>query len=180
MDNLCKCGCGGLTIISPKTRACKGWIAGRPRSFIHGHNPKISFLLRLLHFWSKTAFEFNGDWDCIVWTGQISDQGYGVFIPTLDEKFAHRISYILTFGKIPEGKELDHLCRNRRCLNPYHLEAVTRLINVRRGAKCVIDMDIARQIRASSESERKTAMRLGIKRGVVSAVLRGVTWRENV
>lgn len=47
--------------------------------------------------------------------------------------YAHRLSYELFVGPIPDGYELDHLCRNRGCVNPAHLEAVTHRVNVLRG-----------------------------------------------
>ena len=48
-------------------------------------------------------------------------------------KKAHRVSWELLVGPIPEGLELDHLCRNHGCVNPDHLEPVTHAVNVRRG-----------------------------------------------
>ncbi|MDE3022888.1 MAG: HNH endonuclease [Pseudomonadota bacterium] len=64
----------------------------------------------------------------------MSDDGYGK-VPVSRGKYAsvHRISYQLQKGPIPKGFELDHLCRNRKCFNPEHLEPVTRKENVKRG-----------------------------------------------
>lgn len=70
---------------------------------------------------------------CWLWTNRITTGGYGSF--TLDGyPFpAHRASYEVFVGPIPEGMELDHLCRNRACINPDHLEPVTRRENALRG-----------------------------------------------
>lgn len=74
--------------------------------------------------------------DCWVWTGTISMNGYGMLgVGGRKGKklYAHRVSYNLFVGEVPEGLDLDHLCRNRRCVNPDHLEPVTRGENTRRG-----------------------------------------------
>jgi hypothetical protein len=70
---------------------------------------------------------------CWDWTGEINWGGYGRFMIRKKHYQAHRFSYGLFKGAIPEGYELDHLCRNRSCVNPDHLEAVTRSTNLRRG-----------------------------------------------
>jgi hypothetical protein len=73
---------------------------------------------------------------CWLWMGAVTNGGYGIINiggrkppPTR----AHRLTYELLVGPIPEGLELDHLCRVPCCVNPKHLEPVTHAENVRRG-----------------------------------------------
>lgn len=73
---------------------------------------------------------------CWLWTAQVSWRGYGRF-RVLDgprgTMMAHRFSYQLLIGPIPRGLTLDHLCREKRCVNPEHLEVVTLRENILRG-----------------------------------------------
>lgn len=81
-------------------------------------------------FWAKVDKQPVGCW---VWVGASNGHGYGKFY--LDGKVvgAHRVSYELARGPIPEGLVIDHLCRNRACVKPDHLEPVTTQVNIVRG-----------------------------------------------
>ena len=70
--------------------------------------------------------------ECWEWTGTI-ERGYGKFAIKGVSKRVHRVVYEAFFGPVPEGLVLDHLCRNRKCANPWHLEAVTSQENILRG-----------------------------------------------
>ena len=67
--------------------------------------------------------------ECWEWQNYLRKDGYGA----VGNKLAHRISYEALVGPIPDGLTIDHLCRNRRCVNPAHLEPVTMAINILRG-----------------------------------------------
>lgn len=70
---------------------------------------------------------------CWLWTGYKQKSGYGQFTINGKSYKAHRLVYSLLVGEIPKGKQLDHLCRVRNCVNPEHLEPVTQAENIRRG-----------------------------------------------
>ena len=70
---------------------------------------------------------------CWLWSGRINAAGYGNVGYKGKYHLAHRVVYEIFRGKIPDGLCLDHLCRNRRCVNPAHLEPVTHRVNILRG-----------------------------------------------
>lgn len=71
---------------------------------------------------------------CWLWSGYIMPNGYGVVNFNGRRWLAHRLVFTIERGRIPDGLEMDHLCRNRCCVNPDHLEPVERVVNVRRGS----------------------------------------------
>lgn len=70
---------------------------------------------------------------CWLWSAATNDAGYGLIHWRRRSYLAHRFAYENLVGDIPDGLELDHLCRVRNCVNPAHLEAVTRQVNALRG-----------------------------------------------
>lgn len=71
----------------------------------------------------------NGCWN---WTGSLYKNGYARFMYNGACGYGHRFSYEYFKGKIPIALQIDHLCRNKRCVNPEHLEVVTLQENIRR------------------------------------------------
>jgi hypothetical protein len=84
----------------------------------------------IARFWSKVNRK--SDSECWEWTGYLV-KGYGQFDLNGKPVYAHRLSYQLLLGPILAGRELDHLCRNSKCVNPNHLEVVTSKENTLRG-----------------------------------------------
>lgn len=94
--------------------------------------------------WANVTFaeRFNAKWEygpsfdgtrCWDWRGTATKKGYGSIYRNGKRTMAHRAAYEEWVGPIPEGLEIDHLCRRPCCVNPLHLEPVTRSVNQRRG-----------------------------------------------
>lgn len=81
------------------------------------------------NFWSKVRVNELGCWE---WTAAKNSRGYGCFAINAKSQLAHRVSYIALVGPIAEGLQIDHLCRNKTCVRPTHLEPVSATVNVRR------------------------------------------------
>lgn len=86
-------------------------------------------------FWAKVAVRAEDE--CWEWLGSKKENGYGqIAAPMMhlggSPLIAHRVSYELHFGKIPEKHVIDHLCENVGCVNPLHLEAMTQKEHTRR------------------------------------------------
>lgn len=132
----CRCDCGNSKSIyakslrSGRSKSCgclqKDLLVRRSKPSIERFIPKVQ----------KTD-------NCWLWIGAQDGHGYGVFRYNGTSHKAYRVSYELFNGPIPEKLQLDHLCRNRICVNPDHLEIVTQKENIRRGflarlqGKCV-------------------------------------------
>ena len=142
---------------------------------------------------------------CWLWTSGLWGGGYGAFFLRGKKVQAHRFSYEHHVGPIPEGLDVDHLCRVRHCVNPKHLEPVTRKVNINRGlvkghtwlrgrpnpgtkgqthargegnGRAKVTEEQVAAIRADPRSQETIAREYGISQSSVSRLKRGETWRS--
>jgi len=116
-ENDCECGCG--------RKASAG------RRFVHGHNRRGAKNKRDETPWLVEGRGYHTP--CWTWQLSVNRGGYGMVNRDGYAGHAHRWVYMRHVGEIPDGLQLDHLCRNRDCVNPAHLEPVTQRENVLRG-----------------------------------------------
>lgn len=124
----------------------------------------------------------------VSWRGvaiEVNNEGYSKIKRTRDGKavylFAHRLRYEAVNGPIPVGLVPDHLCRNRWCCNPSHVEPVSAAENVRRGDVAKLTMEKASEIRrrfASGESQFEIAKHYNIDRSAISRIVNGKQWAD--
>lgn len=133
-SGLCQCGCGAKAPIATRTRTGIGHVKGEPVRFVVGHGSclKIGKPYKDERF---TIEDRGHDTPCWVWKLAKTGKGYGCEWDLRRGRMvsAHILAYERAIGTVPEGLELDHLCRVRLCVNPDHLEPVTHAENIRRG-----------------------------------------------
>lgn len=108
---------------------------------------------RPFHYGAPRVSEVDGP--CWNWPGATHSHGYGVTGGGKNKRYVHRIAYEVARGPIPEGLHIDHLCRNPRCFNPAHLEAVTPMENGRRAATGYYDSTCRKGLHPKSETRTK-------------------------
>lgn len=122
---------------------------------------------------------------CHIWQRSFDDDGYGYFRHKGKVIRAHVHYYVGKFGRVPDGLELDHTCRNRACVNPDHLEAVTHLENCRRGRLVKTGMTIEkareiRQLRDKGYRQKELAARFGIGVSLVAQIVGNRCWKDSL
>lgn len=148
MTRLCECGCGTPAPLATVTDPERGLVRGKPQRFVHGHVGRLEGRRIRERLLAKVFVDLGApptvdDAPCWIWTGRTINGGYGQIGYNGRSVTVHRVAYELWFGFIPGsapgGKRgdsdlvVDHLCRNRACVNPAHLEVVTQTVNILRG-----------------------------------------------
>jgi HNH endonuclease len=164
-DHPCECGCGRMA----------RW------RFLPGHNSQ--FIKRKRKSPVDYLVQDRGyKTPCWIWQQATSSQGYGMVTIKNKQFLMHRVMYEQVYGAIPEGLELDHLCRNRPCVRPDHLEAVTHAVNTRRGPQTKLTEEIAAEIRrrvAAGENRQALAAEVGIDYTIICDIVNDRIWRPS-
>lgn len=152
---------------------------GEARRFISGHNGAHRPAEPLENRYSVEDRGY--DTPCWIWQRAATPKGYGTIWDPATQKLvrAPRYFYERFVGPIPEGAQIDHLCRQPPCVNPEHLEPVTQAVNQQRGANAKLTRDTADAIRnrgSAGESRAALAREFGVSWPVVNGIVKGHLW----
>ncbi len=168
----CWCGCGQRTKLAVITQRDRGDIKGQPVRYIIGHYGRR-------HGPEYVEEDRGYSTPCWMWQHGKNDQGYAQVQRGGKAVYAHRFYYEREHGPIPEGMELDHLCRVHGCVNPGHVEPVSHAENMRRSARTKLTAGRVREIRrlaATGLSHREIARRFGVDNSHVSKIVLRKCW----
>ena len=174
----CECGCGEKTRIAAVTHRQAGQVKGEPLRFVHGHNAKRTD--------PPYIEDENGCW---IWRWARSGDGSGSIRVGGQQMGAHRFIYEMEREAIDDDLELHHICENRPCVNPDHLQpltipehrAVTRMACGEQNSKSKLTAGAVRQIRAwlaGGWSQPEIARAFAVTQTTISAIKCGRTWRH--
>jgi len=173
--SLCMCGCGRPAPIAKRNQYTRGTRAGCPLRYLPGHHPNGWQL-------SDVRYAVDTETGCWVWQRSTGIDGYPKRMKVDCKSYSpHRYYYEQKYGKIPEGYALDHLCKNRLCVNPDHQQPVTQTENTRRSSIAKLTEKDAANIKAlftQGYSKRRLGRMFGVTHTTIADLLNGVTWKD--
>lgn len=172
---LCECGCGNPAPIAKRNHSTWGWVKGQPMRFLRGHG-NIGGESRL----DGPEYIVDPVTGCWVWQHYKDRKGYGVIKRKGKGYRAHRHIYEQHRGKIPEGLQLDHLCRNTSCVNPDHLEPVTNAENTRRSSNAKLTKNQVAEIKkriCNGEKQTRLAKEFSVSTACINFIATGRSWK---
>jgi hypothetical protein len=169
---LCRCGCGGQTAIAHKNQTREPrWVKGEPKPFLPHHKPPRK----------PDNYIIDETTGCWVWQGAKWGDGYDIAMRQGKPTSMVRLYWEQAHGRdFPEGMVPDHLCRNRACVNPDHIEPITQRENIRRGRVAKLTIEQVREIRAlrGIEHFHSIAARYNVTANYIHGLWRGVAWGD--
>lgn len=172
-SGMCMCGCGRRTTVYTRNHPSAGRFTGHHARFVHGHN-------RVKYHGPLYVVEDRGyHTPCLIWRGNKDHKGYAMVNVNGTTAKQHRINYEAKYGPIPDGLQIDHLCRQRDCCNPDHLEPVTPAENSRRGLSTKLTVDDVRGIRKllrEGLGHTEIGRRFGVTAGAIYRIAKGTGW----
>jgi len=168
------CGCGQPTEIAEYNDKNAYQIRGQPIRYVAGHQNRRP---------DSALYRRDPKTECWLWLGAADETGHGSIRRKGSGKntTAHRYFYERYRGPIAPGLQIDHLCRNPRCVNPQHLEAVSLTENIRRGRVAKLtsgDVAMIKRLLADGRSGRSLAIEYRVSAPTIWGIKRGRTWRD--
>lgn len=170
-SGLCQCGCGEKAPIAAKSIYASGWVQGKPMRYIQGHWAKTNM--------NKEEYLVTSD-GCWLWQRSLSG-GYARARVQGRMTLIYKHNWEQENGPVPKDMQLDHICKNRSCCNPEHLELVTPAENVRRGKLSKLTVQDVREIKARSSNGETVAhlsREFNVHTHTVYSILSGRTWKD--
>lgn len=183
---LCECGCGQPAPIARQSLTKNGWVKGEPMRFIVGHNNAVRPKATIEQAFTK-YFVRGEAGQCWEWQGNRANTGYGRVSIEGKRMLAHRASYLIHYGYLPDDLEVCHSCDNRPCVNPEHLFLGTHRDNMAdasaKGKSAVkLTQAMADEIRRlCAQGHRRqaaVARQFGVSPTTVTEIVLGRTWRH--
>lgn len=175
-SGVCLCGCGQKTAIAHQTDLTAGTVVGQHKRYWRHHGGRATWRDEITpDLWKEEDRGFSTP--CWIWTGRSLNQyGHGKVTMRGRVLGAHRAMYEQIIGPIPQGLEIDHLCKQPSCIRPEHLEPVTHAENIRRSSLAKLTWVQVHFIRKSVLPPRFLAEQFGITRRTVHDIRSGRSW----